>query len=653
MAVSKTLVGIGLAVALGLGYLLRSVDLGRWRRRLSSRLIFGVPWGTAVTVSVLVAFYLFAQHGFAHWERPVTYPYISWSYFYPTGWLTAGIAHGSPAHLVSNTTATVVFGVIAEYTWGHYPPSERERTDEPDRAPDHQDGGSAGPGRRVGPADAERRAGPAERVGPSPRSGGWLSNPWVRALVAFPGTLFAIALLTSAFSLGPGLGFSGAVYAIVAFTLLVAPRLAVGGVVASAALGVLYDALANPIVTAGIESGAPSPPGWAGVGFQAHLLGFLVGAIVAIAVLRTRERTPATGAIFGALVLVGLAQSVWLLVWPGGSDTYTLYRGVGVTFLLVLAVVVSVAATGPTRRLPRPFATVPRMPSRKRLAIVWVGLLTVVLGLFVAAPLAMGEASGFVVGIFLVAYALLVIPAIPPLLPDRLTDGPIDYRQAALVTLCVLAAVVAVVGVPYGFTLIDGEPTGSGAVDVGEYTVTYEENASIDRTMLGFPEEAQSNATYDGLLVASDDHEVFTIGERADVIAYDGEATVAVGGPGEYETVHAERTGWEVLGNETVYAVDLVVDSERTRSYVTEPVETGVQFDETQVLLAPTADGFEVRFEQDGETTAVPVPEVNQTQSVGPFVVRKESGEDTDRITVSRDGVTTPIAERETYPGSK
>ncbi|ELZ09415.1 Rhomboid family protein [Halovivax asiaticus JCM 14624] len=644
MVVSKTVLGLGLAVALALGYLLSSIDRVRWRRRLSSRLIYGIPWGTAVTVSVLVAFYLFAQHGFAHWERPVTYPYISWSYFYPTGWLTAGIAHGSPAHLVSNATATVVFGVIAEYTWGHYPPSERGRTDEPELAPDHQDGGSAEPGGRVGPA---------ERVGPSHRSGGWLANPWVRALVAFPGTLFAIALLTSVFSLGPGLGFSGAVYAIVAFTLLVAPRLAVGGVVASAALGVLYDAVTNPIVTAGIESGAPSPPGWAGVGFQAHLLGFLLGAICAIAVLRTRERTPATGSIFGALLLVGLAQSVWLLVWPGGSDTYTLYRGVGVTFLFVLAVVVSVAATGPTRRLPRPLATVPRMPSRKRLAIVWVGLLTVALGLFVAAPLAMGEASGFVVGIFVVAYALLVIPAIPPLLPDRLTGGPVDYRQAALVTLCVLAAVVAVVGVPYGFTLIDGEPTGSGAVDVGEYTVTYEENASIDRTMLGFPEDAQSNATYDGLLIASDDHEVFTIGERADVIAYDGEATVAVGGPGEYETIRAERTGWEVLGNETVYAIDLVVDGDRTRSYATAPVETGAQFDETRVLLAPTADGFEVRFEQDGETTTVPVPEVNGSQSAGPFVVRTESGEDSDRITVSRDGVTATIAERETYPGSQ
>ena len=102
---------------------------GRWRARLADRFVLGVPWGTLVTVAVVVGFYLFAQSGLEHWESPVVYPFVTWSYFYPTGILTAGIAHGSAGHIVGNMTGTLAFAPIVEYAWGHYPPASggRER----------------------------------------------------------------------------------------------------------------------------------------------------------------------------------------------------------------------------------------------------------------------------------------------------------------------------------------------------------------------------------------------------------------------------------------------------------------------------------------------------------------------------------------------
>ncbi|MFC3957612.1 rhomboid family intramembrane serine protease [Halovivax cerinus] len=611
MIVSETHVAIGLALCLALAYLGSVIDRARWRRRVTDRFVYGVPWGTAVTVVVLFGFYLVAQHGLDHWDQPLIYPYISWSYGYPTGLLTAGVAHGSPAHVVSNATATLVFGVIAEYTWGHYPPSRTTGAQTP----------------------RWKRA---------------LSTPWVRALVVFPGVLVAIAVLTAVFSLGPGLGFSGAVYAIVGFTLLTTPRLAVGGVVASSAVSVLYDAVTNPVVTEGLETGPPSPPSWAGVGFQAHLLGFLVGALCAIAVLRRRRVTPAADAVFGGLVLVGLVQSLWLLVLPGEAGTYTLYRGIGVTFLFALAVFTAVAAAGSDRPLPRPARRFDWIPSRRQFAIVWLGTLTIVLGSVVASVLPTGDVSGLTLGIVATGFALLAVPALPPLLPDRVTGGPTSYRGAAVLTLCVITAVVALVAVPYGFTLVDGQPTGTGAVTVDDYTVTYEENASIDRTVLGFPDDT-TNTSYGGLLVANDELELFTVGERAAVLEHTGEATVAVGGPGWYETVRAERSGWNVLGNGTAYVVDLAVDGDVTRSYSSGPVGTGVQFTNASVQVAPTDEGFTVRISNDGDTTSVPVPEANASRSVDSFVVRTDTTGEVDRILVSRDGVTVPIAERETY----
>lgn len=41
-----------------------------------------------------------------------------------------------------------------------------------------------------------------------------MARPVVRALVVFPGVLLVTAFVTALFSLGPGLGFSGVVFAI-------------------------------------------------------------------------------------------------------------------------------------------------------------------------------------------------------------------------------------------------------------------------------------------------------------------------------------------------------------------------------------------------------------------------------------------------------
>jgi membrane associated rhomboid family serine protease len=386
MSVEPVQVALVATIVAAVGFAWYAADRERWGSILEARFIYGVPWGTLVTVGIVVAFYLLAQGGFEHWGEPLTYPFITWSYLYPTGWLTAGIAHGSPEHLVSNMAGTLALAPIAEYAWGHYA--------QPDRGRD-----AAGP----------------------------LARPWVRAVVVFPAALLASAYFTAFFSLGPGLGFSGAVFAIAGFALVNYPLVTVVGVLATSGLQLLYEALTQPVVRETVGRGPPAPPEWAGIGFQAHLLGFLVGALVGIALLRRRRRRPAVLRVFLATLLFGFAQALWLLVWTAGDDSFVLYRGAGAAFVVLLAIVLSVGVAGNNRPVPNPLS-----PSTwRRLAVGWLGALSVA---FVAgtAITVRGELPLVLsIGSLLLLVGLAALPALPPVVPDQWLSSPVSRRQTA------------------------------------------------------------------------------------------------------------------------------------------------------------------------------------------------------------------------------
>ncbi|WP_246999384.1 rhomboid family intramembrane serine protease [Halosolutus gelatinilyticus] len=587
MPITPTQVAVFVTILVAVGFLWR-IGGGRWRSLAEDRLLYGVPWGTLVTVAIVVAFYSLAQAGLRDWSDPVTLPYVTWSYFYPTGLLTAGIAHGSPGHIASNMAATLAFAPIAEYVWSHYAPSRR----------------SGGPGSASGASGTGDRSG----------GDGLLARPWIRAVVVFPGMLLAAAFLTSTFGLGPGLGFSGAVFAIVGFAVVTYPIAAVLAAVAASALQTLYLALSEPVLRETISTGPPEPPAWAGIGFQAHLLGFLLGVLCGAVLLRRRNVRPPAQRVFFATLLLGLVQSLWLLVWIGENDTFVLYRGAGVAFVLVLTMAVTVAIAGSDRPLPGPLSIATRI------------------------------------------------------LPARVSAGQIR-RGAVLAILLSVTVLVALPSVPLNLFVVGADAVpGSGGVDVGGYTVTYEEDAASGQRPIVDPgdldeEEAVLQPTQDGLIVVNSDREIWTVAERADVIAHDGTASVELGGIGWRETVEAERTGWDVVGNESAYAVDLTVDGETTRSFATDPIRAGVTIDGRAIAVVATDDDFRLRvLDADngsvvGETL---IPEVGETGSVGAIEFSTEelendsgdggNGDDpTVRVFASSNGTEVLVAERERY----
>jgi len=583
----------------------------RWQTLTDGRLVYGVPWGTLFAVSLVVAFYLLAQGGLTHWDDPLVLPFVSWSYFYPLGVITSGFAHGSPEHLISNMTGTLAFGLVAEYAWGHYPPVRRQR-----------DSLLAG-------------------------DGSWRSRPAVR-IALVPAAMFAVALLTGVFSMGPGLGFSGAVFGIAGFAVVTKPRAAIGAVVGSSALGVLYQAFANPVVTGSVSTGGPSPPSWASIAFQAHLLGFVVGALLAVGFLwRRRQRVSASTLFFG-VVGFGLALSLWLLVWPG-EDIYRLYRGVGVIVVLVLAGLVTVAVAGSDRSVPR------------SLAVGWLAVLALPLALLLGTlALSLGASLlGFVsdaIGLvpFFALLSLAVVALALPAIPTAVFGGDsrwASHRGIALLGLGTVALLLVLPGLLYGPIAINTDSvTDTGAVTVDDYLITYEENVTGGQTLLALDVGNATDETYAGLIVASDDRSIWTVAERKDSVAFDGAASVQVGGLGWRETVHAERSGWDVVGNDSAYAVDLTVDGETTRSFTSEPVQADARIDDYRIAVVPTDDTFDVRVSRDNSVVGtVPIPASDETATLGSLDVLTDESDDTTKLLVESDGSRVTIAEKETY----
>jgi hypothetical protein len=477
-----------------------------------------------------------------------------------------------------------------------------------------------------------------------------LANPAVRALVVFPGVLLVAAFLTAALSFGPGLGFSGAVFAIAGLAVVNYPLSTVLALVAASAIRTVYTAFLDPVVRAGVEAGAPSPPPWASIAFQAHMLGFLVGVAVGAWLLRRRGRRPALDRVFAGTFLLGIVQSLWLLVWFEG-ETFVLYRAAGVALVSVLSVLVAAAAGASPRPLPKPLAVLPRRPTRRQLAGVWLAVVVVGTAGAVAGIVLEGELVGLSVGILVLVGAVLALPALPPLLPDSVVRSPVSRRRTAAAAVAVAAILVAAPAVPAGLVVVtDGGVPGAETVEVRDYDVAYAENVTVERdSLVGVGNETEA-ANASGVVVTSTDRELWTVAVREESLAFAGNRTVVVGGVGWRATVEANRTGWEVVGNDSVYAVDLTHDGERTRSYRSLPSRASARIDGHGVELAPTTDGFELRVLDNGSTVgSAPLPATNESVAVDDLRLENRVVDGTERVVATADGTEVQVAERETY----
>ncbi len=420
------------------------------------------------------------------------------------------------------------------------------------------------------------------------QSAPWYQLPVVRALVIFPGVAIGVGILTALFAIGPVIGFSGVVFAFGAFALVGAPVLTLIGLYLISVLRLLYRALETPITVATISGAPPAPPGWAGIAVQGHALGFLIGFIAGVLLLWARDRSPPAGQLFVALVIYGLTRGLWAVYRVAGDGTYILYRATGVVVVILIAILLTAIAI----TADRPFA-----------------------------------------------------------IPWRPSTDPVSRRQGSLLVALLLLAVIAGPAVAFNLvTYADTTAPGEQTVTVGEYTVGYGEDVpnqivpAIDIPGAGNLTDIRTS----GVIVVNDKRQLWSRHVSATRLAATGTERIRLGGPGWAATVTATRTGWAVVGNDTVYAIDLEHANESVRTFRSVGARATPVIDNRTVTISIAETGdFQAEIYHNGTYIgATSLPAVNESVVVGELTITVEPVDDTRAIFVTRDGTRVQVARR-------
>ncbi|WP_435066961.1 rhomboid family intramembrane serine protease [Haloplanus sp. C73] len=492
---------------------------GRWGARLRSRFLLGVPWGTVLSVLGVLAVYLFVQGGWSHWYAPVTIPFRAWSYFYPLGVVTAAFSHSGVGHLLGNLVGTLALAPLAEYAWGHYP---RERGTQTFTSP--------------------------------------LTNPYVRALVVAPLAVVGAGLFTALFAVGPVIGFSGVVFAFAGFALVRYPLATVVAITAGNALRTLYTALQQPTVSASAGS-SYSAPWWADIAIQGHAIGLLLGVLAGVWVLRGRDdEGPSALRVAVGVVLFAVAQSMWAVYWFRGSETYVLYRALGVTLVVLLAALVAATAAASAR---------PLLPSVER--------------------------------------------------SD--TDSSVARWQVGATILLLCTAALAGPAVPVNLMTASSDdlPSESAPIETRGYEVTYAENVPNGMVSVvdveAFGETTQVNTS--GVIVRNRERGIWMTAVSKGRLDFDGTTLVRVGGVGWRETIRVQRSGWSAVGGGTAYRVRLVHDDQNVTAYTSPPARANPVVAGRNISVEATAGSFKVTVSVGNRSATEPIPAANKTVEVG------------------------------------
>lgn len=491
---------------------------GRWRRTLEKRLYLGVPWGTLVAVVAVAAFYLFVQDGLARPYNPIQIPFRAYSYFYPLGMFASGFAHSGLGHVTSNLLATLMFGSLAEYAWGHYPSEPTSTSKKP----------------------------PSRLSTPRARIVGWIV------------AIVAVSLATSLFGLGPVIGFSGVVFTFVGFSLVRFPIATIVAALSTRITTQLYNAIRVPELRQ-TASESFSQPWWAGIAIQAHALGLLIGVAAGAALLYYRDVRPKPEHVWLAALAFAVDRGLWAIYLPEGSDTYRLFRALGMAAVFLLAALIASGATATDRTF------VSRLDLSQREAAFGLVLALMLALAFVAVPLNLYTVDDPAAGL-------------DGSEPVDIGDYTVFYAEG------VENQFVPVIPVPGAENRTDGGPESSGLIVVSERRNIWWEEVSQRR------------------------------------LAANGAATVRLGGLTWNEDVRVNRTTWAVAGGNETYHVRLgrAATSDRPVVFRSPPARTDAVIDGRNVTLVPVEERFELVVARDNRTLgSARLPRDNETATAG------------------------------------
>lgn len=337
-------------------------------------------------------------------------------------------------------------------------------------------------------------------------------------------------------------------------------------------------------------------PSWADTALQGHLFGLLLGALAAVWVLRRRKTQPKLRYIWFAVLVFAVTRSMYAIYWYRGADQFVLYQALGTAGVLALASLVALAALPDNRPLSKRLGTCPQLRT--------------------------------------VAAALLVV---------------------ALVLLGVSGAVYNAVSVSPGDEMDDG-------IEIEDYTVAYV--TDVEDQYIGAVEVPYLwdglSVNVSGVVVASDERNAWALERSSNRLAFDGQATIPVGGATWRETVSVDRTEWSFVDGNGTYQVygtvgeregwsllhqDSPAVADLTLSSHNLSIEPATVTDTATERLEPTPQAYELVVTRNDSVVATePIPPHNESISVADLTFERIEND----LVAKTDGTRIRLAEYRT-----
>ena len=322
-------------------------------------------------------------------------------------------------------------------------------------------------------------------------------------------------------------------------------------------------------------------PSWADTALQGHLFGMVVGVLLAVVLFRYRKVSPKLMYIWFAALVFAVTRSMWAIYWYLGEAEFVLFRGVGAAAVLILASVVALSVISKELRLP---------------------------------------------------------------LPKKRVNVPL--QTVAISVLVFIVVAVSLFGVPYNLVPVTpGEETQDG-IEIDGYTVTYAEGVEDRYTAIDLPVLRDAlSVQMSGVVVTSDERNVWAMDTPRSELAFDGRAVVVVGDATWREVVIINRTQWEVAGGETTYKVfgqHWQVDDEQRLLFESDPATAEPTINGTQVSIQPAEEFYDIVVEDANETLGRErVPAHNETVEIAGIEFERTH----DELTAVHERTELPLAE--------
>lgn len=221
-----------------------------------------------------------------------------------------------------------------------------------------------------------------------------------------------------------------------------------------------------------------------------------------------------------------------------------------------------------------------------------------------------------------------------------------QLRVTALGILLVSILAMGVVGV--GLNLATAEaPPGDPVTTAGDYEIYYAENVPdgmvniIDVEVLGLTTDVRTS----GVIVYSDDRNVWRqMVSRVQLQARGGDR-FTVGGLGWSEEITAQRTGWNPVGNATVYQVWVGDDDGWHHAFASDPSTPDVVIDDREFMIAAQDGQYFIGSSYDGDHEWDRIPSHGESVTVHDVNVTRDGRE----LIAAHEGTEVTIATRETY----